>query len=184
MYQAVQNVLHGFGSIAGATLGGVVSDAIGWRYCFLLQVPISAVALLIAQAVIKVPAKVEVSGECGVSPQRRSAWERIDISGAWLLFVGLSTQLAAMSMGSNDLPWTHPAVLLCLVISTILLMCFFIVEATTKAIPLMPLGMLKSTEKAALLIASICFGVSGYGVSWKSFATLTLATNTIKSFCS
>lgn len=165
MYQAAQNVLHGFGSIAGATLGGVVSDAIGWRYCFLFQVPISIAALLIGQLVIKTPPKIDANDGCENIQKGPSMWQQVDLSGACLLFIGLSLQLAAMSLGSNDLSWTHPAILSCLVVSTLLLAGFLFVEGTTKAIPLMPLGMLKSAEKAALLIASTCFGISGYGVS-------------------
>ena len=115
--------------------------------------------------VIKTPTKIESTNECGDIPKSRSMWQQVDISGACLLFVGLSLQLAAMSMGSNDLSWTHPAILSCLIVSTLLLVGFLFVEGKTRAIPLMPLGMLKSAEKAALLIASICFGISGYGVS-------------------
>lgn len=45
MYQAMQNVLHGFGAICGASFGGAIADTIGWRWCFLLQVPVSIIAL-------------------------------------------------------------------------------------------------------------------------------------------
>ncbi|GAB1201649.1 hypothetical protein APSETT445_000232 [Aspergillus pseudonomiae] len=36
MYQALQNVMHGFGSICGASLGGSIVDTIGWRCVILL----------------------------------------------------------------------------------------------------------------------------------------------------
>ncbi|OBT85039.1 hypothetical protein VE02_07158 [Pseudogymnoascus sp. 03VT05] len=53
MYQACQNVLHGFGSICGASLGGVIADTIGRRWCFMCQVPVSAFACIVGYFVVK-----------------------------------------------------------------------------------------------------------------------------------
>lgn len=49
LYQAAINVLHGVGSISGASLGGVLADSFGWRTCFAFQVPIALVAVWIAR---------------------------------------------------------------------------------------------------------------------------------------
>ncbi|KAJ9156229.1 Mfs transporter [Pleurostoma richardsiae] len=163
MYQAFQNVLHGLGSICGASLGGLICDAIGWRFCFLLQVPVSVAALIIGKLAIPEKLKVEGDNNFDLQAKRPSKWEQIDLSGAGLLFTGLSLQLAAMSMGSNGMSWANPAVVICLVCSCLLLAGFFTVETKTRAIPIMPLGMLKSTERAALLIINACLGISGYG---------------------
>jgi MFS family permease len=165
MYQAVQNILHGFGAICGASLGGLICDAIGWRFCFLLQVPVSIVALIIAKiAVPKNPKKHDAAHE-HAEPTRRSTWEQVDLSGAFLLIVGLSLQLAAMSMGGNGLSWSSPVLLGCLISSILLLAGFFVVESRTKAIPLMPLTLLKSVDRGALLLINVCLGMTGYGVS-------------------
>ena len=56
MYQALQNCIYGFGAIAGASFGGSIADHIGWRWCFLLQVPVSVLALAVGYFVIKNPA--------------------------------------------------------------------------------------------------------------------------------
>lgn len=108
MYQAAQNVLNGFGAIFGASLGGVIADTIGWRYCFLSQVPVSLFALIVGHFVIKnISSPIAESDEdedCAKYGQ--SLWKQIDLSGAGLLVLGLSAQVAALSMGGNNYAWS------------------------------------------------------------------------------
>lgn len=39
-YQSYTNIVFGIGSAAGAALGGAVCDTLGWRYLFIMQVPL------------------------------------------------------------------------------------------------------------------------------------------------
>ena len=48
LFQAFQNLTLGFGSICGASLGGYISSIVGWRFCFLLQCPLTAFSILVA----------------------------------------------------------------------------------------------------------------------------------------
>ncbi|KAI9729591.1 MAG: hypothetical protein M1834_006787 [Cirrosporium novae-zelandiae] len=160
MYQAAQNVLHGFGSICGASLGGSIADSVGWRWCFLFQVPISVLALALGYLVVKNQAKIER----GLSTQTtfRDLWEKIDLSGALLLVLGLSFQLVGLSLGGNDLPWDNIWVLSSLVMSVILLVLFIAVEAKTSAAPVTPLRMLRGRLAISTQIANVCVGAAAY----------------------
>ena len=168
MYQACQNVLHGFGSICGASLGGFIADRVGWRCCFLLQVPVSIFALIVGHLVISKAAK-ETAGDVeqahASADNRISKWKQIDLSGAVLLVLGLSAQLAAMSMGGNNFPWGDFRVISALVLSVLLLVLFVGVETWTKAIPVMPMSMLKGTLAASNQISNVCVGMAAYSVS-------------------
>lgn len=205
MYQAVQNILHGTGAILGASLGGTIASVVGWRFAFMLQVPICIAVLVIARTVVPVkivplynhkeavkPAAMDEDEETtGILPaalsngladpmleevvagddiasvaevkRKRSAWEQVDFLGSFLLIVGLSMLLAALSAGSNTQSWTNPIVLGCIVGSFVVLGAFVAVEARTTAVPLLPLSMLHGAERAALLVANVCLGVAGYG---------------------
>lgn len=167
MYQACQNVLHGFGSICGASLGGFIADRIGWRWCFLLQVPVSVFALIVGHFVIsKAPDKTAGDIEqAHVTGDRVSKWKQIDLSGAVLLVLGLSAQLAAMSMGGNNFPWGDMRVISALVVSALLLVLFVGVETWTKAVPVMPMSMLKGTLAISNQISNVCVGMAAYSVS-------------------
>ncbi|CAK7229794.1 hypothetical protein SCUCBS95973_007348 [Sporothrix curviconia] len=193
MYQAAQNILHGVGSILGASLGGTMAGFLGWRFSFLVQVPICMAALVVARVVV--PARINPQGhvaagvaagvvsgvvddsnadiessgddtEIPAAARPVSTWDQIDFLGAMLLIAGLSLFLAALSAGSNSsggLSWTSPSVLGCLGGSIALLAAFLAVEARTTAVPLLPLGMLHGVDRVSLLVANVCLGMSGYG---------------------
>lgn len=162
MYQAVQNVLHGFGSICGASLGGAIADTIGWRWCFLLQVPVSLLALGVGYLAIK---NQETRGSDFDSKLHNSIWNMVDMSGAILLILSLSTQLVGLSLGGNELSWDNIWVILCLVGSVVLLGAFLGIEKTTTAMPVLPLRMLHGLRPLATQIANFCVGLSAYAVS-------------------
>ncbi|KIX97486.1 uncharacterized protein Z520_06938 [Fonsecaea multimorphosa CBS 102226] len=165
MYQACQNVLHGFGSICGASLGGLIADHIGWRWCFLLQVPASTFAFVVGHFVIKknesrkLVADEEQSSDSG---KLASKWDQIDLSGAILLVLGLSTQLGAMTMGGNNYPWSDVRVIVAMILSVILIVIFVVVELRTKAVPVMPMSMLHGTLAMSNQISNVCVGMAAY----------------------
>lgn len=170
MYQAAQNVLHGFGSICGASLGGVIADTIGWRWCFLCQVPVSIMALVIGHFVIANPnVQLHLVGNNGRDAQSFSVWKRIDLTGSIVLILGLSAQLAALSMGGNSYPWDDIRVILSLVASAILLAIFVTVEIRTTAIPVMPMKMLRGTLAISNLISNVGVGMAAYAVRFPHF---------------
>lgn len=163
MYQAAQNVLHGFGSICGASLGGSIADSIGWRWCFLLQVPVSILALVVGHLVIRNP--TALAGLPKFTPGLRSVWDQVDLSGTLLLVSGLSLQLVGLSLGGNELPWDDFWVIGSLVASVVLLGGFLVVEAKTSAVPVIPLRMLRGSLPVATQIANVCVGMAAYAVS-------------------
>jgi MFS family permease len=167
MYQACQNVLHGFGSICGASLGGLIADTIGWRWCFLCQIPISIFACIVGHYVVKdSEARVpDPNGLQDLGKPKVSLWKRIDLSGAVLLVLGLSAQLAALSMGGNNYPWSDIRVIASLVVSVVLIVLFVVVEKRTEAIPVMPMSMLQGRLVVSNLVSNVCVGMAAYAVS-------------------
>ncbi|KAK0739469.1 major facilitator superfamily domain-containing protein [Apiosordaria backusii] len=136
MYQALQNGMFGFGAICGASFGGSIADGIGWRWCFLLQVPISAFALFVGALVIKNP-----EGGFELGQGFRDIWAKVDFSGALLLVLAISIQLVGLSLGGNELPWGVPG---------------------TRAIPIIPLRLIKGKFPILVEFANICVGLSAY----------------------
>ncbi|KAK1486403.1 major facilitator superfamily transporter [Colletotrichum cuscutae] len=158
MYQALQNGMFGFGAVAGASFGGSIADHIGWRWCFLLQVPVSIMALTLGALVIKNP-----EGGFDIDTNDwRAIWSRVDVSGALLLVVAISVQLVGLSLGGNELPWGSAIVIGTLVGSVLLLALFVLVEARTKAIPVIPLRMLRGKLPIFTQISNVCAGLAAY----------------------
>jgi MFS family permease len=163
MYQAAQNGLLGFGAICGASLGGVIADSIGWRWCFLCQVPVSMAGLIVGYLVIKNPPPSET---VGIDESRQiSLWRRIDFTGATLLVLGLSAQLTALSLGGNQYPWSDTRVILSFVVSVVILLVFIWVELRTKALPVLPMSMLKGRVVVSNMVSNVLVGMSAFAVS-------------------
>ncbi|RMJ13571.1 hypothetical protein CDV36_006765 [Fusarium kuroshium] len=158
MYQALQNGIYGFGAIAGASFGGSIADHIGWRWCFLLQVPVSIVAFVIGFLVV-----ANQSGGFSLDSGLGAVWKRVDFSGSLLLVVAVSVQLVGLSLGGNELPWTSPWVIGSLVGSVVLFALFLLVEARTSAIPVIPLRLLQGRLPIATQAANVCAGMAAYG---------------------
>lgn len=162
MYQAAQNVLHGFGSICGASIGGAIAESIGWRWCFLLQIPLSVFALVVGKLVIRLP---KDSNHSHLSPGWRGIWQQVDILGTVLLVLGLSIQLVGLSLGGNELPWSNPWIVLSLIGSVLLLALFLWTEANTSAAPIIPLRLLQGRVPICIQVANLCVGMGAYAVS-------------------
>lgn len=160
VYQALQNGIAGFGAICGASFGGSIADAIGWRWCFLLQVPVAVIALVLGYMVVENQHNDFTQGS-----SLRTLWAAVDISGSLLLVVAISVQLVGLSLGGNELPWSSPWVIGTLVGSVILIGIFILVEAKTTAIPIIPLHLLKGRLPISTQIANLCVGLSAYAVS-------------------
>ncbi|GFF42351.1 MFS drug transporter, putative [Aspergillus udagawae] len=161
MYQALQNGMHGFGSICGASFGGSIVDTIGWRWCFLVQVPVGLFALITGHLVLHLP---RPSQTCGQGQSFRVILRHLDLSGALLLILGLSSQLVGLSLGGNQLPWSSIWVILSLLASLLLLGLFMVVESKTPAIPLIPSRMLRGLMPVSTQIANVCVGMAAYAV--------------------
>lgn len=161
MYQALQNGMFGFGAICGASFGGSIADSIGWRWCFLVQVPISAMALFLGWIVIKNPVELH--------PTWKEIKARVDFTGALLLVIAISMQLVGLSLGGNELPWSNGWVIGSLVGSIALLAAFVWVEAKTTAIPVIPLRQLRGRNPIAIQTANVCAGTAAYAVSLTPF---------------
>jgi MFS family permease len=163
MYQAMQNGVFGFGAICGASFGGSIADYIGWRWCFLLQVPVSVLALVLGALVLH-----DQAGGYDIRLGFGTIWAKIDLLGAFLLVTAISVQLIGLSLGGNELPWDHPWVIGSLVGSVVLFALFVLVEASTAAIPIIPLRMLTGRLPVLIQIANNFAGLAAYAVSFSS----------------
>ncbi|KAK3360674.1 major facilitator superfamily domain-containing protein [Lasiosphaeria hispida] len=155
LYQAMQNVLFGFGTVLGASLGGVIVDGIGWRWCFLLQVPVSIFALIVGYHVL-------ASSGPTTGNQLRLALGHLDLPGALLLVLALVAQLVGLSLGGNEYVWDSGLVVGALALSIVLLAAFLLVEAKTMAMPIIPLRMLRGWQPIAVQLTNVFVGMSSY----------------------
>ncbi|KAF8885359.1 major facilitator superfamily domain-containing protein [Infundibulicybe gibba] len=92
-WQGVTNIIFATGSAAGAPLGGFITDSIGWRWAFLLQVPVSLLAILAVSLALHLP-KTTTS-------DFRTKIKRVDFGGALTLVLAVFFLLFGLDRGGN-----------------------------------------------------------------------------------
>lgn len=132
LWQGVGNICFGLGSGLGGVFGGWVNDHWGWRWAFLIQVPLLVISTVVVWFTIDIPVKVTDT----------SRWKRIDFLGAATLVVSLVLLLLGLNSGGNQVSWAHPLVLTSLPLSAVFLLVFIYVEHTVASEPMIPVRLL------------------------------------------
>lgn len=142
------------GLVAGALLGGVLTQAFGWRAVFFVNVPLAAVVALLALRVV--PA--------GSGAARRSG---LDVAGGATATAGALLLVLALVNGPQD-GWADPVTLVSSAASAALIAAFAVIEART-ADPLVPLHIFgnRSLRFGTLItfMFMATFGASAYFIT-------------------
>ncbi len=96
-YQGLFAAVFAVCSVAGPLLGGVITDALSWRWIFYVNLPVGAAAM----ALIGV----------GLKHRPHPVVHRIDYLGALLLSSATCCALLALSWGGNSYAWSSPVIL-------------------------------------------------------------------------
>ncbi|EAS35824.1 drug:H+ antiporter-2 [Coccidioides immitis RS] len=138
LWQGIGNICYGVGSGLGGVFGGWVNDTWGWRWAFLVQIPFIVVSTVLVWWRIKIPVK-----ETDVS-----RWRRVDFLGAGALVLTLVLLLFGINTGGNQVPWSHPIVVVSLVLSGVFLFVFIYIEEKVASEPVIPVRLL--TDRTVL----------------------------------
>ncbi|WP_107062002.1 MFS transporter [Streptomyces sp. NRRL S-37] len=130
------------GGAAGGFVGGVLVEALSWRWVLLINVPVGALVLAGAAR--------------WLTESRAGDGRRLDLPGALLVTAGLATLAYGISQTESE-GWTAAATLVPLCAGLALLGLFLLAEARAKA-PLMPLGLLRLRSVASANVAMLISG--------------------------
>jgi EmrB/QacA subfamily drug resistance transporter len=139
------------GTVGGPLLGGVVTDAFGWRWNFFIAMPVAIVAIVLLQMTLRLPAH----------PKRKV---KIDYLGAVLIAGGVSLLLIWVSLAGKNFEWASWETAVMVGGALVLLVAAVITELTVDE-PIIPMGMFKNRTFSLAVVASISVGVSMFGVA-------------------
>jgi EmrB/QacA subfamily drug resistance transporter len=136
---------NGLAWVVGPTMGGVIVGHIGWRWIFLLAVPIGLLASVLCLS--------------GVPKSRCQNGRSIDALGQILAVSMLGTLSVAFIEGPHW-GWNNLATIGCLAAAVCTFACFAIVEMRTEH-PLLPLTIFRSRafSAASVAAAGMTFGM-------------------------
>jgi EmrB/QacA subfamily drug resistance transporter len=129
----------GLGNALGPLVGGVLTDALSWRWIFFLNVPISVFAVLVTYYLVHVK-EPEVEDQ------------RIDYAGISVLSVGLVSLLIALDQAS-DWGWSDPRVIGLLALAATLVLAFVPVERRVGTHALVPREVMRNRSFTASCVA-------------------------------
>ena len=153
-YQAYFMAVFGTSSVIGPVVGGLFSgaDSIlgidGWRWIFLVNVPLGIAALVVVNRVLRIP------------HARRD--QRVDWPGAIALTVFLVPLLVVAEQG-RTWGWASPEALISYAVGAAGFVVFVVVESHYRDSALLPLRMFRERTFSVGVTASLIVGIGMFG---------------------
>ena len=154
-YQGYFLAVFGISSLIGPLIGGLFAGAsqilwiAGWRWVFLINVPIGVIALAMVLRFLHLPKR-----------DRGSA--RIDWWGAAGVIVALVPLLLVAEQG-RDWGWGSAAALACYIIGGIGIVAFVIIEIAMKDDALIPIKLFRSSTFSMATVIGVFVGFGMFG---------------------
>jgi EmrB/QacA subfamily drug resistance transporter len=146
---AVWGAAGASGLVIGVLLGGVLTQALGWEAVFFVNVPLVAIVLALAFALIP-------------PDRRRNRGRRFDLPGALSATVGITLLVFALVQGPN-LGWGSAAIVASAVAGALLLTAFGLIERRSRD-PLIPPRLLANRNLSIAVAIAFLF--------WATFGSL------------
>uniref|UniRef100_A0A0L0NUS6 Major facilitator superfamily (MFS) profile domain-containing protein n=1 Tax=Candidozyma auris TaxID=498019 RepID=A0A0L0NUS6_CANAR len=140
VYQGLANIFFGLGAASGGVIGGVVSDLFGWRWVFILQVPLAVTVGVAIMWNLTLPAGSPGLGATG--DDFRKKLKRVDFVGSFFLVSSLMLILLAASLGGKTLAYSSKGFIGILVVALALLVAFVYTEKYISLEPILPIDVM------------------------------------------
>jgi EmrB/QacA subfamily drug resistance transporter len=147
--QGLFGAVFGLSSIIGPVVGGFLTDNLGWRWVFYVNLPVGLLGVLVV---------------AGFLPfvRTKASWRDIDFVGSGALAAGLIPVLVALSV-AKDQGWTSFEVLGLLGFGLAMLVAFFIIEQRVKE-PIVPFSLFKNRAFAVSMIVGFFAALGMFGM--------------------
>lgn len=139
-FQGLANIFFGLGAASGGVLGGVLSDWLGWRYVFILQIPLTCLVAVAYQRNLNLPA-----GSPGLGAQGqdvKTKLKRIDYQGSFSLITCLLCLMMALSFAGKLFAYQSYQFVGLMMAFFIMFSVFIYVKRNVAEEPILPLNLM------------------------------------------
>ncbi|MFE9395101.1 MDR family MFS transporter [Streptomyces flavidovirens] len=148
-YQGMMAGVMALAMIGGPLVGGTITDHLGWRWSFYINLPLGAVALAMVTVVLHLPKK-----------ERSQA--RIDYLGAALLTVGITAIVLVTTWAGTEYAWSSAIIMELIAVGVAALVGFLFVESRA-AEPIMPLHIFRNRNFTLMSVIGFLTGFVMFG---------------------
>ncbi|HPZ34410.1 MAG TPA: MFS transporter, partial [Microbacteriaceae bacterium] len=150
-YMGLFGAIMALGTVGGPLLGGVITDAFGWRWNFFVTIPFAIAAIWILHRTLHLP------------PMPRTK-RKIDYLGMVLLSVSVSLILIWVTNAGSAYEWWSLETVLLAGGGLLVAGAFVLVELRSSE-PLIPLTLFRNRTFTLSVTASIATGIAMFGTS-------------------
>jgi EmrB/QacA subfamily drug resistance transporter len=150
-YMGYLGAVFGVGTVAGPVIGGLLTDSLGWRWCFFVGVPFALVALVLLQRTLHLPTK-----------KRDDV--HIDVLGGTLIAAGVSAILIWVSLAGKNFDWIGWQTAAMVLGGLAAIAAAVVVEKRAKE-PLIPMDLFQNRTVVMAVIASVAVGIAMFGTT-------------------
>jgi EmrB/QacA subfamily drug resistance transporter len=150
-YAGYLGAVFGLGTVVGPLIGGVLTDGLGWRWCFYVGVPFAVAAFIVLQRTLHLPPR-----------PRRKVY--LDFPGALLVAGGVSALLIWVSLAGTQFDWASWQTVALVALGFLLSIgAVFVMRRAPE--PLIPLRLFRDRTIVIAVLASIAVGVAMFGTT-------------------
>ncbi|CAM5643535.1 MFS transporter [Streptomyces spiroverticillatus] len=149
-YQGMMAGVMALAMIGGPLVGGAITDHLGWRWSFYINVPLGALALVMITTVLHLPKK------------ERTGKGSIDYLGAGLLTVGITAIVLVTTWGGTEYAWGSGQILGLIALGLLAIASFLYVE-TKAAEPIIPLHIFRNRNFTLMSVIGFIVGFVMFG---------------------
>ncbi|KAJ3113148.1 hypothetical protein HDU96_003743 [Phlyctochytrium bullatum] len=158
-YQGLANTTSGIAAMVGPVVGGALSDKVSWRWCFLVNIPIGAVAFIILAFCVTFP-RPTTSGPL------LAKLRRVDWLGMLLLTGTIVAFVTPLQLGGSVWEWDEPRTIGTFAASAVLLGVFIAVELKVASDPFVQPRLFGSGGVVAMFAVAGCLGFTFFSVPY------------------
>jgi len=147
------------GPVIGPVIGGLITDNFSWHWCFLINVPVGAVSLLLVNHFVTEPAALKRDRQALLK-----GGLKVDLVGFLLVALFLGLLEVTLDRGQTDNWFSSPFILASAIISALSFVLFIPWELTRND-PIVPIGMFGRRNFAISTIFLLITGVIMFGTT-------------------